>query len=424
MEQLLNNREPQIGQPHQNDLHKLQPNKAKALKSLKLIIFSAIIMLNSLNIIKATNTHLSEFADISILTCSPGDELYSTFGHTGIRVKDPVTDLDIVFNYGTFNFQTHNFYLKFARGLLNYQLVVEKYDQFIMDYIADDRAVFEQVLSLSFDEKNVLFEALLDNAKPENREYQYHFFFDNCATRVRDIIDNNIEGNLFFDRPKHDPKMTFRHAIAEYLKVKPWTKLGLDLILGRPTDERMDEYTVQFLPDYLMEQFSTSRRVYGSSKIIMATNQLLKTHRNPKKHYAPPVLILSLAAIIVFLITRYDFKRKKSAKLIDIILFGIPGLLGLLILFLWFFTNHTVTGPNWHIIWASPLLIVFFFWTKYNDFYKYFTAFLFSCQLFCLAFFALFIQHFPLALIPVWIMIMVRIFLKFSEVRHLDKLKR
>ena len=401
-----------------NKSMKNEKNKVTSLRPLKYLILALYIMLNSANGINGQNTRLSEFADISILTCSPGDELYSTFGHTGIRVKDPENNLDIVFNYGTFNFNEPYFYLKFARGLLNYALAIQQYEHFYISYEEEDRAIIEQVLSLSYEEKNVLFEALMTNAKPENREYKYHFFFDNCATRVRDIIDNNIHGALFFDKTRHVQEMSFRDAIAVYLANKPWTKFGLNLILGRPTDDMVNEYTIQFLPDYLKEEFHTARRIYGNSRIVMAENQLLKAHKTQKKQYVTPFIVLTVMSIIVLLITRYEFIRNKCAHWLNFIVFAVPGLLGVLILFLWFLTSHTVTGPNWHIIWASPLLLGFLFLNKYNTFYKYFTIFLFSCQVFCLAFFTLFDQYFPPALIPVWIMILIRIFLKYSEIKY------
>jgi hypothetical protein len=385
-------------------------------KIYKLIILGAFIMLNSVWGIQA---QLSEEAKISILTGSPGEQLYATFGHTAIRVCDLENDLDLVFNYGTFHFNTPNFYLKFARGKLNYALAVETFEHFLASFEEDERTVTEQVLILSEVEKDNLYRALLINAQPENREYQYDFFYDNCATRVRDIVTKNINGNLRFSEPDNIRELTFRKAIAQYLDKSPWVKFGLDLILGSPTDDNVNEKTIQFLPDYLASQFATAKLEHSHFSIIENESVIYKSERVTKKPYITPLLVFIVLCVLVLYISRYDFKKNRCTHFIDYVLFITVGLLGLLIVFLWFFTDHTVTGPNLNLIWANPLLLVFLFWKSYNAFYKYFAGAMFVCQLFCIVSFAAFKQHLPLELIPVWIMLMVRIFLKFSEVRYL-----
>ena len=150
----------------------------------KYLILPAFVLLNSITPSKA---QLSPSAQVSIITCAPGDELYSIFGHSAIRVNDSINQIDLVFNYGTFDFDTPNFYLKFMRGKLNYMLSMAPYDRFLFEYVYYKRSVWEQVLDLSEVEKNNLFQALIINAEPEHRNYHYHFFFDNCATRIRDM---------------------------------------------------------------------------------------------------------------------------------------------------------------------------------------------------------------------------------------------
>ena len=139
---------------------------------------------------------LSPQAEISILTCAPGTELYSLFGHTAIRVSDPYQKIDAVFNYGTFDFRTPHFYLKYAKGLLLYQLSVTSYENFISSYILDDRSVWSQTLQLDSLTKQQLFDNLLKNQLPENRTYLYNFLFDNCSTRVRDMISESIKSPI------------------------------------------------------------------------------------------------------------------------------------------------------------------------------------------------------------------------------------
>ncbi len=139
---------------------------------------------------------LSDNAEISILTCSPGTELYSLFGHTAIRIHDPKNHYDQVFNYGTFDFQTPHFYLKYAQGLLPYQLTNTSFRNFMNAYLSEERSVFAQKLKLDSMQKQTLFDLLLDNSREENRFYLYNFLFDNCTTRSRDILLKSTSGKM------------------------------------------------------------------------------------------------------------------------------------------------------------------------------------------------------------------------------------
>ncbi|MBO4959466.1 DUF4105 domain-containing protein, partial [Butyricimonas sp.] len=155
----------------------------------KLFIISLFLIL--LTASTSASIKLSKDATISILTCSPGNELYSLFGHTGIRVVDKANDMDIVFNYGTFDFATQGFYFKFARGLLPYQLSCSEFRRFLSSYIYDERSVYSQTLNLDSIQKQYLMDLLFENYQPANREYLYNFLYDNCSTRVRDIIEKS-----------------------------------------------------------------------------------------------------------------------------------------------------------------------------------------------------------------------------------------
>jgi hypothetical protein len=374
-------------------------------------------MLNSVS--ETLHAQLSDQAEISILTGSPGEQLYSTFGHSAIRVYDPVNEIDLAYNYGTFDFNTSHFYLKFARGKLKYTLSVETFEHFVISYIRHERTITEQPLILSPTEKNKLYQALLINAQPENREYQYDFFHDNCATRVRDIIANNISDTLQFTKPGNINNFTFRKAIALYLKESPWVKLGLNLILGEPTDDTVTEKSIQFLPDYLMTQFESAKRTSDNSSIVETTKTIYSANKLEIKPEITPLKTFIIICLFVLLISFYGFKKHKSTRWLDFILFSPSGLLGLLIIFLWFLTDHTATGPNWNILWANPLLIIFLFLKSYNNFFKCLACIIFVGQLICLLLFATFKQYLPLELIPIWFMFLIRIYLRFTEVRRL-----
>ena len=403
-------------------LKKITGNSCVAFKYSILMLF---ILLNSFCSLKA---QLSEDSRISILTCEPGDELYSTFGHTAIRVVDSENNLDMIFNYGTFDFNTQYFYFKFAKGELNYKLSANNFEDFLFEYSLDERSVWEQILNLNQNEKSRLFAALIENAKPENRDYKYHFFFDNCATRVRDMVANNTDGGITFKEPDYVGTMTFRTAIATYLEKSHWTKFGLDLILGKPTDDWVDKESVQFLPDYLMGQFATAILKNSENSPVVSENKtVIKFDKYNKKSIFTPFIILSIICFFVILISRFNFRKKKTSRWLDILIFSVVGLLGMLILFLWFFTSHTVTALNWNILWANPLLLIFVFMKSYNGFYKYFTLLILAMQIVCIVVFTftgnVFGQYIPLALIPVWIILLMRLFMRFSEVRHLSIMK-
>ncbi len=374
----------------------------------KYAILGLFVLLNSGIELKG---QLSNESSISILTCAPGDELYSIFGHTAIRVSDPHLKMDYVFNYGTFDFNTPNFYLKFMRGQLDYVLSVSTFDRFMLEYQLEQRSVWEQKLNLPQEEKEALFKALMINYEPENRSYHYHFFFDNCATRVRDIIADQINGGLVYPNQTYLGQMTFRDAIASYLQETPWTRLGLEIILGQPTDDLVDASSVQFLPDYLMEQFAGAETKLSGSPIMQ--------EKIPLQEFMPyksntilwsPIIWLWFLAIMVLAYTWYCNKTLKSSQWLNVLVFSLTTVLGILIAFLWFFTEHTVTGPNWHILWANPLhLLLIFPFFKSASINKVIKVVLLIPVLLTLFLFPVFPQYMPPVLWPFWLILAVRI---------------
>ncbi|WP_158522802.1 Lnb N-terminal periplasmic domain-containing protein [Geofilum rhodophaeum] len=346
---------------------------------------------------------------MTILTCAPGEELYSLFGHTAIRVQDKESGSDYVFNYGTFDFSTPNFYLKFMRGELDYMLSVTTFDRFLREYQMDSRSVWEQELLLSETEKSALLEALMLNHQPENRYYPYHFFYDNCATRVRDIIAAHYSGGLEFPDLQNQEQSTFRTALSDYLEYRPWTKLGLDLILGQPTDEAVDAFSIQFLPDHLMLQFAGAHDANGKAAVGEA-HELLVFETSPERMFWTPLLVFSLLALIGLRLTRWRVKRKRSLHGLNIVTFVPAILLGFLIIFLWFFTSHSVTGPNWHLLWAHPLYLLLLFPKKINlKFQRRLRWLLLAPLVFLLLLFPFLPQDMPLALWPLWLLMAVRL---------------
>lgn len=302
---------------------------------------------------------LSERSYIEVYTCAPGYQLYSQFGHTAIGVFDRHRGIDQVFNYGTFSFNTPHFYLKFCAGKLLYQLTSEPFSQFVYSYERRGRQVVAQRLNLTLEQRQHLFNLLGENCLPENCDYQYDFFFDNCATRVLDMLYHAFGDSLTYNGADSAPLPTMRDCIHPYLDGSQWTKAGIDLVLGSITDRKASCRQQSFIPDklhdYLAEcQIDTLPLVSQTRTIVEPT---IVYSRTP--WYLSPMLIFSLLLIAVILMT---FRLSATALVIfDRIYFGIIGLLGLLITLLWFATDHGATVGNLNMLWASPLFLVYIF---------------------------------------------------------------
>jgi hypothetical protein len=291
---------------------------------------------------------------ISLLTCTPGDELYSTFGHSALRVTDSSSVQDIVFNYGTFNFDDPNFYTLFIRGKLLYYVSAANFYEFREEYQATNRGITEQVLNLNAAEKIALQRFLYNNAKEANRYYKYDFLFDNCTTRLRDIIVNHKQNKPAFTAIVA-LNTTFRNAIHEYLNRndKEWSKLGIDILLGAPTDAVMNVAQSQFLPDNLMKALDSSNH---GNNLVQSKSSLYPFEKKPEaKSWFNPMIVFSLLLLAIVLL---DFSKTKFAHAFldgfDGLLFFITGALGIILLFMWLGTDHSMCKNNYNLLWAWP----------------------------------------------------------------------
>lgn len=307
---------------------------------------------------------LSPAAKFSVLTCSPGTELYSVFGHSALRIQDSTSRLDWVWNYGVFEFDTPNFLMKFARGKLLYYVLSYSYRHFQAEYTAERRSITEQTLNLSEGQKKAIFDALLVNELPDNKYYKYDFFYDNCATRERDIIAKALGPDLRWHPKEGDDYGTYRELIDGYLRNEVWADFGIDLALGRPTDKTADQQGSMFLPDYLLQALSTAEvKIDGQWKPLVASQQvLLEMPKNEVTafQYGPHLLgwiIFALTAAVTFL----GFRGRKPYRGFDFLLFFILGLLGVLLLLFWIGTDHQATYWNLNMLWASPLHLIYAF---------------------------------------------------------------
>jgi len=296
---------------------------------------------------------------ISLITCAPGAELYSVFGHTALRIVDAAANTDIIYNYGTFNFDDPDFYSKFVRGKLMYFLSQQSFPDFLYEYAYFKRGVTEQVLQLSANEKKEIQRSLFENVREENRYYKYDFLYDNCATRLRDIIFKTNKKDAFEPSPFAKQGTTFRDYLHNYLSraEMQWTTLGIDLLLGIGADKAMTTAECMFLPDYLAQGVSLA--VKGQSKLVERDQVHLPNAQDPPvklPFWQTPLFCFSILAFLVILPSFFRANRLAALQsVMDRIIFIFSGLLGLLLLFMWFGTDHQSFANNLNLVWAMPI---------------------------------------------------------------------
>ena len=322
--------------------------------NFKKIIFSLFFLL----IFSGLGSLQAQQYQISLLTCDPGDAIYSSFGHSGIRVLELTTGRDVVYNYGTFDFGAPNFVLNFAGGRLDYYLSVSTFDRFLAEYEYFHRSMREQVLNLNETQKLELIRFLETNYLPENRAYRYDFFFDNCATRVRDAVDSVLGDQLVWhDEAQENTDKSFRELIDEMVLYMPWSDLGIDIALGSRLDRDATPLEEQFLPKYMEESFARAEiQGDGPTRPLVTESRVILDFPIEKGSFGlmNPYLLFWIVAIVFTAITFIGFKKKKLFIGFDVALFGLVGLVGLVIFFLWVDSEIPSTKYNWNILWAFP----------------------------------------------------------------------
>jgi hypothetical protein len=322
-----------------------------------LLFFPFWAFSNSLNI-----SENIESTEISVLTCDPGNEIYSLFGHSALRIKNPINGQDLVVNWGLFEFSESQFQFgyDFAKGRLKYYMGIQLMSNFITEYRRSKRGIREQVLNLSNQEKYQIIQLLEENYKPENRKYKYEFFYDNCSSRLRDVIKKVFGENInFYQSPKSN-KFTFRETIHLYLESFPWLKLGIDLVLGKKIDKLVSNENLMFLPLNVEEIFDKSLvENNGSIKnLVKSKNTLIESFENKNKLNNIGFYSWILLAITLLLII---FKLDKALGVWSSLNLFIIGLLGIVLVFMWIGTDHNATKMNFNLLWASPFHFILIF---------------------------------------------------------------
>ena len=338
-------------------LQKMQ-KKFLIFKTTFLLIFFPIWVFSySLNI-----SENIESTEISVLTCDPGNEIYSLFGHSALRIKNSVNGQDLVVNWGLFEFSESQFQFgyDFAKGRLKYYMGIQLMSNFITEYRRSKRGIREQVLNLSNQEKYQIIQLLEENYKPENRKYKYEFFYDNCSSRLRDVIKKVFGENInFYQSPKSN-KFTFRETIHLYLESFPWLKLGIDLVLGKKIDKLVSNENLMFLPLNVEEIFDKSLVQNNESikNLVKSKNTLIESFENKNKLNNIGFYSWILLAITLLLIV---FKLDKALGVWSSLNLFIIGLLGIVLVFMWIGTDHNATKMNFNLLWASPFHFILIF---------------------------------------------------------------
>ncbi|OAV69081.1 hypothetical protein Barb4_01861 [Bacteroidales bacterium Barb4] len=309
---------------------------------------------------------LGEQAAVSVLTCAPSDEeVFTLYGHAAFRIQDPDQHLDLIFNYGIFDFSKPNFIYRFAKGETDYMLGVADYLPYIMEYQMRGSTVTEQTLNLTQEEKNHLWQALATNAQPQNRIYRYNFFFDNCATRLPALIERYADGKvLYADRQSSPP--TFRDMINHCTRNHPWLTFGCDLALGSPTDRPATFRETMFLPEYLKKALADAAILApdGTSRPLVSETHTLEAATQGKAatdlltDIFTPLTCAWLLFLLTAVLTLHEWRSRTYCLPLDLFLFTLAGLTGLVLFFLCFLSEHPSVCPNWSVLWLHPLHLV------------------------------------------------------------------
>jgi len=359
----------------------------KMTKHLLAIIFIFISFCSSYGIPRA----ISEKSEFSLLTCSNGAEVYSIFGHSALRFKDDKNGIDIVYNYGLFSFDTESFLYKFVKGETDYLLGVEYFRSFKRGYVKEKRDVYEHVLQLSQEEKEALFLFLENNAKPENRIYRYNYMFDNCSSRLRDVLENILgdklkwEGNNNYDKimPRNivglplinsyysgNETPTFRDILDLYSKDFPWVDCGIYMPIGVPADKKATLRESMFIPDFLMNAFchATVERNGIAEPLVKEFHVVLEYNvKEDVSMYTHPITLMWLIGLAIVAISVVGMRRKKHSFLLDGLLLGIVGFFGIVVWFVSCISVHPAVFFNFNLFWILPthFLVAFLLKIKY-----------------------------------------------------------
>ena len=297
---------------------------------------------------------------ISLLTCSPGKEVWAQYGHTAIRYYDKESGEDLAINYGIFSLDQTYFIPRFVLGMTDYRMGVQPMDMFLAQYSYEGRGVVEQVLNLSAEDKGVIYKALQENMKPENVVYRYNYFFDNCTTRARDMLVNHLHGKVVY--PPAEEDATFRSMIHKWNNKYEWSQFGEDLLLGVNADRKTTKSEQQFLPENLRSDFD--KATYKGKPLVKETNVLLDAETEVAEPVFPlsPLSVALIFAVISLVMMLFSYRRQQVYWAWDLALMLTSGLMGI-IFFIMIFSQHPCVSLNFILLFFNPLPLFFLYST-------------------------------------------------------------
>ncbi|TGV04440.1 lipoprotein N-acyltransferase Lnb domain-containing protein [Flavivirga rizhaonensis] len=377
----------------------------------KTLLFLFIFLFAAIG--SAQKNTLSQEASISVLTIGPGASLNDSFGHSAFRITDRLNGIDLVFNYGVYDFEAPYFILKFAQGKLSYLIGADRYQDFFYSYTSQNRSIKEQVLNLSQEEKQKLYDFLINNYKPENKRYLYDFFFDNCATKIKDVANVSLNNTIIFNTPSDYKEATFRTLIQNNLNRNSWGSLGIDVALGSVIDKKATAEEHMFLPENIYKFFDSALIKNSDAPLVKESRVLYSKKESPKPNtfFTSPLFILGIIGGFILFITYKDYKKKKQSIWLDITLFSITGIIGILLLLLWFATDHKGTHQNYNLLWACTLNIFVIrqlFRKKISGWFIKYLKFLIILLCLLTLHWIIGVQVFAIGLIPLLIALFIR----------------
>lgn len=324
--------------------------------------FFILLMSLSLISVSAQRINVTDSTRISLLTCSPGPAGYEKFGHTGIRIADSLQGVDLVANWGIFDFDKPGFYYKFVRGETYYMLGIYSTDIFVNSYRERNSSVTEQIINLTSSQKQLLLDKIMTNYEPQNREYLYNFVFDNCATRPLDLIVQTYISERIAFRGDYTEK-TYREWIAHFADKNSWLMFGIDLVFGKDADKAAPREKAVFLPEVLEAQLDGAKVMTSDNREmnLIAKKLILisKTEVEEKiNFFATPLFLLIVVVLLMLSIGYWERKSKKNYRIIDFLLHFIAGVAGLIIFYLMFFSIHPLVKSNFNLLWCNPISLL------------------------------------------------------------------
>ena len=312
---------------------------------------------------------------VSLLTCAPGTEVYQLYGHTALRVQEAGKGVDVVFNYGVFDFNAPHFTWRFVLGECDYMVAAYPFSGFLQEYERRGSQVTEQVLALTAEEKERLFRNLATNSMPQNRTYRYNFLLNNCTTKARDMIEQAVDGHVVY--VEHAEHPTYREMLHHYTHDFPWSETGNDLLLGATCDTVLTDRACQFLPERLMADMDGAQifdKDENRRPLVGETNIILPDV--PEKRMKPAssswqarlmewmtplrAALCLLVVCLIIMVAEWHWRRMWWG--VDMVLMTVQGIVGTFLCFMFLFSQHPAVDSNWQVWVLNPLPLLCMPW--------------------------------------------------------------